>query len=31
MMTILVATDVPDFIAMAVMPNSIIEEDLRLS
>lgn len=30
-MTILVAKEAPDFIAPAVMPNSIIEENFRLS
>lgn len=29
-MTILVAKEAPDFIAPAVMPNSIIEENVRL-
>jgi hypothetical protein len=30
-MTIIVAKEVPDFIAPAVMPNSIIEENVRIS
>ena len=30
-MTILVAKEAPDFIAPAIMSNSIIEENVRLS
>jgi hypothetical protein len=30
-MTIIVAKEVPDVIVPAVMPNSIIEENVRLS